>query len=53
MCIQPIFLARNGHERPFSEIPKANIYGYFYEETTSTKNPRNFFLALIYVSGKE
>jgi hypothetical protein len=35
----PIFV-ENSHERPFSIIPKANTYGFFYQEMVSTRNPR-------------
>jgi hypothetical protein len=30
----------NSYERPFSIIPKANTYGFFYQEMVSTRNPR-------------
>jgi hypothetical protein len=33
-------LVKNSHERPFSIIPKANHYGFFYQEMVSTRNPR-------------
>jgi hypothetical protein len=33
----PIFV-ENSHDRPFSIIPKANNYGFFYQEMVSTRN---------------
>jgi hypothetical protein len=35
----PIF-DENSQERPFSIIPEANTYGFFYQEMVSTRNPR-------------
>jgi hypothetical protein len=35
----PIF-DENILERPFSIIPKAKTYGFFYQEMVSTRNPR-------------
>jgi hypothetical protein len=35
----PIFVG-SSHERPFSIIPKANTYEFFYHEMPSTRNPR-------------
>jgi uncharacterized membrane protein YagU involved in acid resistance len=35
----PIF-DENSHERPFSIIPKANTYTFFYQEMVSTRNPK-------------
>jgi hypothetical protein len=34
----PIFV-ENSHGRPFSIIPMANTYGFFYQEMVSTRNP--------------
>jgi hypothetical protein len=34
----PIFV-ENSHERWFSIIPKANTYGFFYQEMVSIRNP--------------
>jgi hypothetical protein len=35
----PIF-DENSHERPFSIVPEANTYGFFYQEMVTTRNPR-------------
>jgi hypothetical protein len=35
----PIFV-KISHEWPFSIIPKANTYEFFYQEMVSTRNPR-------------
>jgi hypothetical protein len=34
-------VCRKLHGRPFSIIPKANTYGFFYQQMVSTRNPRN------------
>jgi hypothetical protein len=33
-------VCRKLHGRPFSIIPKANTYGFFYQQMVSTRNPR-------------
>jgi hypothetical protein len=46
----PIFV-ENSHEWPFSIIPKANTYGFFYQEMVSTRNPRMLPVARKYMWG--
>jgi hypothetical protein len=47
----PIFV-ENSHERPFSIIPKANTYGFFYEEMVSTRNPWMWSMSMKHMWGE-
>jgi hypothetical protein len=52
MATQPSFFVGNSHERPFSIIPEANTYGFFYQEMVSTRNPRMWSMARNYMWGE-
>jgi hypothetical protein len=46
------YFCRKYHEQPFSIIPKANTYGFFYQEMVFTRNPRMWSMAMKHMWGQ-